>query len=83
MDDFDAMAKDFTASVKYAADWQQNYFGASWRQNYSGASWRQNYFGAAYAPQIKTAIRDLKRAIADAEAHSEIGAVAALTDSTT
>lgn len=37
--------------------------------------WKDNYFGAAYSTRIRTAIRELKRAIAIAEAHPEIGFV--------
>jgi len=40
------------------------------------SEWKHVYFGAAYATRIRSAIAELKSAIAEAEAHPEIGAVA-------
>lgn len=37
------------------------------------ANWKQTYFGAAYRTRIKSAIREARQAIAEAEAHPEIG----------
>jgi hypothetical protein len=37
------------------------------------AAWKDIYFGAAYSTRIRTAIAELKVAIACAEAHPEIG----------
>jgi hypothetical protein len=47
-------------------------FGAACRR---AAGFRDNYFGAAYATRVRAAIADLKAAIAEAEAHPEIGFV--------
>lgn len=41
----------------------------------ANVGWRENYFGAAYATRIRSAIKDLKDTIREAEAHPEIGTV--------
>ena len=41
----------------------------------SAAHWKECYAGAVYSARLRTAIRELKRAIAIAEAHPEIGFV--------
>lgn len=41
----------------------------------ANVDWKHNYFGAAYATRIRAAIKDLKDAIREAEAHPEIGEV--------
>ena len=40
------------------------------------SDWKHVYFGAAYATRVRSAIADLKLAIAEAEAHPEIGPIA-------
>jgi hypothetical protein len=40
----------------------------------TAAEWKHSYFGAAYSSRIKAAIAELREAIAEAEAHPEIGA---------
>lgn len=41
----------------------------------ANVDWKHNYFGAAYATRIRSAIKDLKDTIREAEAHHEIGPV--------